>query len=101
MFQKFTDKMPEIMNLVPNMSKLIEIKNPAEHLKYLSDMRSTNNVVNIDMGGITMNGVNNPEEFKNQMIYSIQNYQKVQNVIHGVESQRLMGGGTLGVNMIK
>lgn len=71
---------------------------------YLPDVTSfgdTNNNINIDMGGITMNGVNDPEQFADRIISSVQKYPKVQKAVRSVGTDRLAGGGRLRVNSIR
>ena len=101
MFQQFTEKMPEMLEQAVNMKNLIKIDSPVEHLKQLSDMRSMSNTVNIDMGGITMNGVNDPQEFADQIVYSVQKYPKVQKAVRSIGVDRLAGSGRLSVNNIR
>jgi len=100
LFKKFTENMPELIASV-DMNHLVKIDNPIEHLKQLSAVRNASNTVNIDMGGISMYGVNDPKQFADQIVYSLQKYPKVQKTIHSVEMDRLTGSGRLSVNNIR
>ena len=60
-----------------------------------------NNDINVDFGGITMYGVNDPEEFADQLVQSVQTVPKVRNVIQSVSIDTMAGEGRLGVQRIK
>ena len=57
--------------------------------------------VTVNMGGITMNGVNDPQEFADQIVYSVQKYPKVQKAVRSIGVDRLAGSGRLSVNNIR
>jgi flagellar hook-basal body complex protein FliE len=64
-------------------------------------VQTIGNDINIDLGGIVMNGVNNPEEFQQQLISAFQNSSKVQKVARAATTDLLAGGSRLGVNRIR
>lgn len=94
--------MDDFKNAVKGNQPDIEsiVKGNMPNTQYITN-NNANNVVNIDMGGITMNGVNDPEEFSNNLIQSLKKYPKVQNAIHACETDRLNGSGRLGVKNIR
>jgi len=100
LFKKFTENMPKI-NAAVDMNKLVKIENPIEHLRAVSNARNMNNDINVDFGGITMYGVNDPEEFADQLVQSVQTVPKVRNVIQSVSIDTMAGEGRLGVQRIK
>ncbi len=62
----------------------------------------TNNITNIDIGGITMNGVNDPEELSRQIVRSIQKYPRAQKAIHATSTDILTGtGNALSIKSIR
>ncbi|WP_300647786.1 phage tail tape measure protein [uncultured Bacteroides sp.] len=62
----------------------------------------TNNTTNIDIGGITMNGVNDPEELSRQIVRSIQKYPRAQKAIHATSTDILTGtGNALSIKSIR
>lgn len=80
---------------VPDFSSMMK-----PDLPDVTSFGDTNNNINIDMGGITMNGVNNPKEFADMLAQSVQTVPKARKVIDS-ELCRLGGAGRLSINKIR
>lgn len=93
--QKLTEYVPAMSNLaqglveLPKLPELVPVRNMG------------NSDINIDFGGIIMNGVNDPKEFANQLVRSVQTVPKARNVIQSVSTDILAGGGRLGAQSIR
>ena len=101
LFEKFNNQFPDMMDSISPVNKIAELVNPLENLGAVTATNNMNSNININMGGITMNGVNDPAEFADQMVRSFQKYPKVQKAVHAIESDRIAGGGRLGVQRIR
>jgi hypothetical protein len=96
-FDELVKSLPDL-NYAANMMKDI-VKAPD-----MSNLVPVNNIggdISIDLGGIVMNGVNDPEEFQKQIISAFQNSQKVQKVARAATTDLLAGKGRLGVQRIR
>lgn len=85
-----------IKNVTPDLSNMIKSSIP--NVQPNNNMDST---TNINLGGIIMNGVNDPKEFSKNLIYSIQKYPKVQKAVCSVSTNIIAGNGKISVNNIK
>ncbi len=96
-----TDDFRKFIGIMEDYKPAMQLPSQLSGLPATPTMRNLNNVVNVQMGGITMNGVNDPKEFSKQLTNAIKNNQKVQKSIHSIETQRIGGDGILSVNKIK
>lgn len=98
MFEKFIGKLPELDKMADVLQPMIDLPKLPE----LVPVRNMENRdINIDFGGITMNGVNDPKEFADQLVNSVQNVPKARKVIQSVSTDMLAGGGKLGAQSIR
>lgn len=93
------DALNAIKGFQPDISSIIKGNMPST--QYITNNNNQNNVVNVDMGGITMNGVNDPEEFADNILNSIKKYPKIPKAIRAVSTGLIAGGDTFGVNSIR
>ena len=85
-----------LKSMTPDISSMIK-----PSLQNLQPVRNNmSNDINIDLGGVTMYGVNDPKEFTKQLVHTIQSEQKVQKVIRASSTDLLAGSGRLNVNRI-
>ena len=105
--QQLVDSVPDINKLTESLANnLVPVPNILPDLIKMPEVEPVNrNIgnhdINIDLGGITMYGVNDPKEFSKQLVHTIQNDQKVQRTIRASSTDLLSGGGRLGVNKIR
>lgn len=66
-----------IKNATPGFGNMVKPSIP--NVQPVNNMDST---TNINLGGITMYGVNDPKEFADQIVHSIKKYPKVKNAIN-------------------
>ena len=102
LLKKYVDKMPDISMIhgtPADMNHMARIPNPAENIKSVSNVRG--NDINIDLGGISMYGVNDPKEFAEQLTRSVQTVPKVRNVIRSVSTDMIQSENKLGVKTIR
>lgn len=93
--QKLTEYVPAMSNLAHGLVELPKVP-------VIEPVRNGGNRdINIDFGGITMNGVNDPKEFANQLVRSVQTVPKARKVIQSVSTDMLASGGKLGVQSIR
>jgi hypothetical protein len=91
----------ELLKAVPIMTNLTDSLIKTPDLSNLPVQNISSGDITIDLGGIVMNGVNNPEEFQQQLISAFQNSSKVQKVARAATTDLLAGGSRLGVNRIR
>lgn len=95
-------KVDGVLNAIKDFtSGISNIEPPIQpYTKYITNNNTNNNVVNIDMGGITMNGVNDPKEFSKNLMHSIKTYPKVQKVVRSISTDIVAENGKISVNNI-
>lgn len=100
LFKKFMEN-PDIPRPVVDIKGLVPMQDYLETLRTASNERSMNTDINIDFGGITMNGVNDPQEFTNLLVRSVHTVPKARKIIQAASTDMLAGAGKLSVNKIR
>lgn len=89
----------KLMNVIPDMEKFVKVATPDYSRFVTSDIRQSVGDVHLNLGGITMNGVNDPQTFGRQLREEIcRSNGKTANCISEVVATKLLyGPDTSGV----
>lgn len=91
LFQKFTEKMPNLLSSSITMDKLLQLSEPMNNLSAMNNQKYVNHVVNID--NISLPNVNNAKEFAKELLPELQKNKGFENLIGSITSNRVDGFG--------